>query len=78
MSELYDVLEIGDEVVLVDDIIEPACGDHPAFLMGRKGEFVVIREKRTLPGRLPFLVEGPSNPGNPWWAGPGDFEIKAH
>lgn len=83
MSDLETVVNAhkfkpGDTARLVDVIVEPACGDHPAFLMGRKGERVKIIEARTYPGKLPYLVEGPTNKGKPWWAGDCDLVPDTH
>jgi hypothetical protein len=69
-------VRVGDEVVLTDDIIEPANGDHPEFLLGKKNETVKILKRETIQGVYAYLVEGPTNPGKPWRAGVGDFTLK--
>ena len=66
------MFDIGDCAYLSKEITEPACGDHPAFLMGAKGEKVKIIDKRT-GSRLGYLVEGPTNKGKPWRAGTDDL-----
>lgn len=64
--------EIGESAYLAREIVEPASGDHPAFLMGKKGELVKILAID--PGRhYPFTVEGPTNPGKPWRAESNDL-----
>ena len=54
----------GGYAYLSREIVEPATGDHPAFLMGAFAEKVKIIEKTY---GQEFLVEGPSNPGKPWF-----------
>ncbi len=61
------VFEVGEFAYLARQIIEPACEDHPDFLMGEKGERVEILEVRDT-GIYPYLVEGPTNKGKPWKA----------
>lgn len=57
---------------LARDIVEPACGDHPAFLMGRKGEKVIIRKIYPADEKYAqalYSVESiETNPGKTWWA----------
>jgi hypothetical protein len=65
--------KVGDKAVLTSDIIESTCGDHPAFLLGKKGEIVVIKAISNLLGAYPFLVEGPTNSDKPWYAGYSDL-----
>jgi len=65
------MFEAGAEVYLTKEIIEPACGDHPDFLMGRKGEKVIILEVDEN-HHYPYSVEGPTNPGKPWRCGCSD------
>lgn len=49
---------------LCRDVVEYATGDHPTFIMGVIGEKVrLIRHD----GLRQYLVEGPTNKGNPWW-----------
>ncbi len=33
---------VGQQVVLAQDIVEQACGEHPALLLGRAGLLVTI------------------------------------
>ena len=65
--------EIGSEQTLARDIVEPATGDHPQFLMGRKGERVKIIGYDPNPVLYPYLVEGPTNPKKLWRANRVDF-----
>ena len=65
-------IDVGDVKTLSHDVIEPACGDHPAFLMGREGEQVEILEI-TKRKDYNILVEGSTNPKKPWWANKDDF-----
>ena len=67
-----DKYKIGDKPALKHECVEAACGDHPAFLMGRKGEVVEIVDID--PDRAyPFVVKGPTNPGKEWRASAEDF-----
>lgn len=61
------MFEVGDYAYLGREIVEPACCDHPAFLMGQKGERVRIVEK-VKHKECRYLVEGPTNAGKPWYA----------
>lgn len=66
------MFEVGGTAYLAREIVEPASGDHPAFLMGVKGEQVkilAIDEDR----HYPFTVEGSTNPGKPWRAESNDL-----
>jgi len=69
MCELREGLmfEVGDIAYLAKKIIEPACGDRPQLLMGRKGERVEIREINES-DEYKYTVEGPTNEGKPWRA----------
>jgi hypothetical protein len=58
----------GDKVYLAREIVEPADGDHPTFLMGVQGEQVTIVDYLPERPTLKYLVEGPTNPGKPWYA----------
>lgn len=69
---IKECMEAGDYVYLTHEVIEPATGDHPMLLMGRKGERVRIVDKFNQ-GEYPFLVEGPTNPGKPWFANSKDL-----
>ena len=62
------MLEVGEHYYLSREIIEPACEDHPAFLMGARGEKVKLIEHDPTRTEYPYLVEGPTNPGKPWRA----------
>ena len=70
------LIMVGDELVLTADIIEPASGDHPEFLLGKKNEIVKVLKCEPIQGVYAYLVEGPTNPGKPWRAGVGDFTPK--
>ena len=57
------MLEIGSYAYLRNEITEPACGDHPQFLMGKKGERVkIVGTNKT----YDYTVEGSTNPGKQW------------
>ena len=60
-------MDKGNFVYICREIIEPACGDHPAFLMGQEGERVQIIEVDNKKA-FPYTVEGPTNLGKPWGA----------
>lgn len=65
-------MNVGDRVYLSHEIIEPACEDHPSFLMGVKGEEVEIKavdDKH----KFAYTVEGPTNPGKTWYASRTDL-----
>lgn len=68
------MFEINSHAYLVKEIVEPACGDHPAFLMGRKGERVKILSKDGNT-TYPYSVEGPTNPGKSWKACASDLML---
>ena len=69
-------MNIGDKRTLKRDVVEPACGDHPAFLMGREGEVVKIVDI-TERKDYSILVEGEkTNIGKPWWASEDDFSTE--
>lgn len=61
------MFEVGNFAYLSKTIIEPACGEHPSFLMGYHAEKVKILEI-DFSQKYPYTVEGPSNPGKPWRA----------
>lgn len=61
--------EIGGYAYLGKEVVEYANEDHPTFLMGKLGEKVKLLEKRN---NL-YLVEGPTNDGNPWWCSVNDM-----
>lgn len=64
--------KVGDTAYLARKIIEPATGDHPAFLMGVKGEKVTIQE--VLEGRTyPYKVTGSTNGDNAWYCSTDDL-----
>ena len=48
----------GSKLRILRDLIEPACGDHPAFLMAVKGEIVTLVEVVCERERYPLLVHG--------------------
>lgn len=61
------LFEIGSSAYLAREIIEPATGDHPAFLMGEKGEQVkVVGYSES--SHYPYEVEGSTNPDKLWLA----------
>jgi hypothetical protein len=43
--------KIGDRIKPKVDIIETACGDHPAFLYAKAGDLLIVRKIRR-PGDL--------------------------
>jgi hypothetical protein len=45
------VIEVGTEVTVRCQIIDPACGDHPDLLLAEKGDKVVVESY---------------DPGSPW------------
>ena len=59
--------EVGKKLYLSREIIEPACGDHPEFLLGRFGEQVEIKSIES-DHPYPYSVEGPTNRGKEWRA----------
>ena len=65
------MFEVGSYAYLAREVTEPACGDHPMFLLGKKGERVKILGKDD--HRYPYTVEGPTNPGKPWRAEAADM-----
>ncbi len=67
------LLKVGCFMYLSKEIIEPACEDHPEFLMGEKGEKVKVLKINPSTSTYPILVEGPTNPGKPWYANASDL-----
>ena len=66
------LFEIGSKPYLAREIIDQATGDHPAFLLGQKGEQVEVIEYDE--DRLyPYVVEGPTNAGKKWLAKSSDL-----
>jgi hypothetical protein len=65
-------MQAGDFVYLAYEITAPGCGDHPWFLMGRKGELVEILEVRDWP-EYKYEVKGPTNPDKSWYARRADL-----
>ena len=63
---------LGTKPYLAREIVEPATGDHPAFLMGQKGEQVEILDYKE-GATYPYRVEGPTNAGKPWLAKSSDL-----
>lgn len=72
VQRLVGRLTVGDTATLAREIVVPATGDHPAFLMGKKGEVVTVVKLHDV-GVYPYIVEGPTNPGKPWAACDVDF-----
>jgi len=67
-------IEKGARVFLCREIVEPACDDHPAFLMGIKGEAVDILEiKKEAWREYPILVQGTTNKNKPWYVKRSDI-----
>jgi len=66
-------MKVGDKVFLSTEIIEPADEDHPAYLMGQKGEIVEIVDIEPQRETYKYSVEGPTNPGKPWRANREDL-----
>jgi len=68
-----NIFKQGDSVYLAHDIIDPASGDHPAFLLGRKGEKVVIVRVYKNKTAYPYEIEGETNSGSTWFASSKDL-----
>lgn len=58
----------GEYAYLGYEIVEGACEEHPAYLMGNKGEKVLVLEVYNRSNGVSYSVEGPTNPGKPWYA----------
>lgn len=66
-------INIGSEQMLARDIIGSATEDHPAFLLGKKGEKVKVIGYIAKADSYPYLVKGPTNQGKVWRACSSDF-----
>lgn len=51
------MIEVGTEVTVRYQIIDPACGDHPDLLLAEKGDKVVV-ERYDQDSPWPVLVRG--------------------
>ena len=62
-----DKIEVGSEMYLSAMIVEPACEDHPEFLLGKMGEKVKVCEI-IIPDQLYSVEALETNPGKHWKA----------
>lgn len=66
------MIDVSDFMYPSKKIIEPAFSDHPAFLMGEKGERVETLEIASA-SKYKYKVIGPTNPDKPWFADRSDL-----